>query len=374
MKILCVGGHFDDDNGRRSSIIDTIGQGADKLVNGGNYTVLESLIDEIKAFDVIYWFADVPNDKPKLVERIKAIHPKSVLVTSKRNYGGEYPIQQLVQRMLKTHSNLLVEFTGATRVINGANLDTKYAARVLDPLGNSFGTWTLDMNEISDILRDRIVQLNSFTRVASYEWPTGITIPCKADDEFMDIIHQHAAKFHQLIYGEVPIDRFLGNASFRCTKGFPSFKSGELIYVTRRNVNKATLDADSFVPVFPHDSDDHCPYIIYQGKHKPSVDTPVQVMLYNRYKRAKYMMHSHVYVKLTDDVPVYVGMNSHNRLIPCGALEEYDKIIDLVPDRDACNFAVNLRGHGFIVIADNLDFMQSIQYVERDVPEVHMEW
>lgn len=164
-----------------------------------------------------------------------------------------------------------------------------------------------------------------------------------------------------------PIDRFLGNASFRCTKGFPSFKQGDQVYVTRRNINKTMLNASCFVPVTAlFDKDDRCTSVLYEGIFKPSVDTPIQLMLYNYYKNAKFMIHSHVYTEPECEFDQFM---TSTEPIPCGALEEFDEIIRLVPDREACSFAVNLRGHGCIVIADNLDFLKTIRYRGRMMPE-----
>jgi hypothetical protein len=38
------------------------------------------------------------------------------------------------------------------------------------------------------------------------------------------------------------------------------------------------------------------------------------------------------------------------------------------------NFAINLRGHGSIVIADNVDFIRSISYIGRDILEDASDW
>lgn len=367
MKILCVGGHFDNNGGRPSSIVNTLGKYADTLINGGHYGILEKIIGDVPQYDVIYWFADVPNDMPKLLYEIKKLNPKAVLVTSKRNYYGEYAIHEIIQRMLKTHSNLLVEFASSTHAVGYSRPDkSMYAARVLDPLGNCFCEWTLDLPKAAEMLHERVLKLLTYTRVPSIQQQGPIS-PYIVDEDFVDIIHQHSLRFHQLIYGDTPIDRFLGNASFRCTKGFPSFKQGDQVYVTRRNINKTMLDASCFVPVTAlFDKDDRCTSVLYEGIFKPSVDTPIQLMLYNYYKNAKFMIHSHVYTEPECEFDQFM---TSTEPIPCGALEEFDEIIRLVPDREACSFAVNLRGHGCIVIADNLNFLKTVRYRGRMMPE-----
>ena len=48
-----------------------------------------------------------PNDFEK-VRNVKEVAPKVMLVTSKRNDGGKYQFNELVQRALGSKSNLLL--------------------------------------------------------------------------------------------------------------------------------------------------------------------------------------------------------------------------------------------------------------------------
>ncbi len=146
---------------------------------------------------------------------------------------------------------------------------------------------------------------------------------------------------------------------FTCESGFPSFKHDGFIFVSRRNVDKRGIGKDAFVPVQLEVP------VKYHGNDKPSVDTPIQVKLYNYYLNVGYMLHSHAYVD---------GAPFTERIIPCGALEEVDEITSTVPDRYKVNFSVNLRGHGSLVLVDGVENLREVPYVAREMPEIHADY
>src|SRR3989338_2194388 len=100
---LYVGGTFDDGKGRFSSIADTIYQALQPAdmdyYNGGCFSQLESLIERIREYSLIFWFANVQNDKPKIVKQIKAKHSSCLLITSKRN-DGRYSAADIIHHAL----------------------------------------------------------------------------------------------------------------------------------------------------------------------------------------------------------------------------------------------------------------------------------
>ena len=118
LKTLFVVGTFNDSGGKRSgyalSMVESLfdmGMLSDvTMVNGGTYEILQSTVEKIKDFDVVIWFADIPNDKPKLLNDIKKINPHCFLVSSKNNTNNKYLFIDLVARALESHSNLVVEF------------------------------------------------------------------------------------------------------------------------------------------------------------------------------------------------------------------------------------------------------------------------
>jgi hypothetical protein len=167
--------------------------------------------------------------------------------------------------------------------------------------------------------------------------------------------------------------------SFRCQNGFPSFRGENgIIYVSRRNVDKSDINAGSFVPTYLDDANT----VKYFGDNKPSVDTPVQLRLYKNLPWANYMLHAHCYID-TLGLPDTMLLRT-TKPIPCGAIEEAAAIMEpwLVgkfywehaePPR---LLAVNLVGHGCILIAKDIEILKELQkhkdncFVQRPIPEI----
>jgi hypothetical protein len=346
---LFVGGRFNDTGGRPSKIAHQVFESLRNLrtayINGGYYSLLEKILRDAKEYKIIYWFADVPNDKPKLVSRIKAMNKECILVTSKRNVENQYAFADLIHRALEIKSNLVVELSQRKET---------YYGRIIDPLGNVFLDYDADFGKLGDVLKKRVAQLVSYQRIPSQSIGKEIDVP--DEKEFFSIIRNYAEVFHQLIHPHPDAaNRFFGNASFRCECGFPSFRAEEIIYVSRRNVDKRVIDKDAFVAVemgLP---------VKYHGLNKPSVDTPIQLELYDYYSSIRYIMHSHTYVA---DAPFT------KQILPCGAIEEADEIKSLFTDRALNNFSVNLKGHGSLVLVDKVEKLRNINYIARNMPEL----
>ena len=163
-------------------------------------------------------------------------------------------------------------------------------------------------------------------------------------------------------------ERFIGNASLkptpvgRCGKGMPSFRSKtdrNIIFVSKRNINKQFIELDNFVPVYLEDGK-----LYYCGEDKPSVDTPIQVRLYDALPNIKYILHSHCYLKHADFT---------SKAIPCGAIEEFDEIVNFIDEtyrsRDMDFYKVNLIGHGSLVMSHDLKNFDDLEYMARTLPE-----
>ena len=131
--MLIVGGTFDDNGGKLSSVVNQImaamlDESFDvKLYNGGSFDQVESILEECKYLDYILWLANVPNDKPKL-RNVKEINPKAMLVTSKRNDDNKYSFAELINRALGAKANLCVQFS---------KVNDMFTMMLFDPLGNS---------------------------------------------------------------------------------------------------------------------------------------------------------------------------------------------------------------------------------------------
>ena len=368
-KILFVGGSWDLNGGKKSKIVDEFAKHLPNatVYNGGDYNDLNKILESCTNYDTVIWWANVPNELPK-IRNVKDINYKAMLVSSKRNIDNKYSFQDSLQRSFALKSNLTVEFS---------KNDNKYNMKLFDPLGN---VWYegLDIEECSKALLDRLAFIKSITRESTvsseenigalawffnmfkeemYKSDNNPEIPIKK--EFLSIVRDYAYKFAEATFQTKDVKRFLGNASFRCPKGFPSFREGKYIFVSKRNVNKEFIGIDEFVPVYLKDGK-----IYYCGDNKPSVDTPIQVRMYNLLPNINYMIHSHCYI---EDAPFT------EKALPCGAVEEVDEISELLKDYYGNDFnrdfyLINLIGHGSIMIRNNPDQLKNINMVGRKLP------
>ena len=379
-KVLIVGGTFDNEGGRPSSLIGNLitcfhDDAVFNItsVNGGFVSDLHNeILPAVTDFDIVLWFANVPNDEDKLRD-VKSINPKAILVTSKRNDNNKYTFAELISRALTIKANLTVEFSKQP--------DYLFNMMLFDPLGNVFyDGWMVA--DLYTALKFRLNKLLTFTRVPSVRDTENEAPAVPEETEFFEFAHSCADIFHNLIRPAKGTERFLGNMSFRCQNGFPSFRGDDgIIYVSRRNVDKSDINAASFVPTYL----DKNLNTKYFGEHKPSVDTPVQLRLYKFFPWAKYMLHAHCHVDTTNisDAITYKTANP----VPCGALEEVGEIWGPYINNghlwDACYrnkiprlLAVNLTGHGCILIAKDIEILKELQkhkdncFIERPMPEV----
>ena len=348
-KILFVGGMWNDDGGRPSSVVNKFSTALEEqgvkvdLYNGGFYADLTNIIELAIYYDYIFWWADVPNDKPK-IRNVKDINSKCILVTSKRNDNNKYSFAELINRALEVKANLCVVFSKE---------DPIYTMSIMDPLGNSW-YYGFGINECCNVLKEKIEYLSGITRQGTIHKEGNIEIP--DEKEFFDIVRNYGDTFHDLIQPDKGVTRFLGNASFRCQRGFPSFRKGNTLFVSRRNVDKRFIDKESFVPVQMDEGK-----LYYYGDHKPSVDTPIQARLYDLYPNINYMLHSHVYI---DGAP----FTKNN--VPCGGIEEVMEIMDVIGmDMHKDFYAINLIGHGCIVMAKDVKDLYNLPYRSRPMPE-----
>jgi ribulose-5-phosphate 4-epimerase/fuculose-1-phosphate aldolase len=380
-KVLIVGGTFDTEGGRPSKLIDSMFKEITEaegykvtLFNGGLVTSLHNIIlPSVTDYQIVMWFANVPNDVDKLRD-VKSVNPKCILITSKRNDDNKYTFAELISRALAIKANITIEFS---------KHDDKFNMMLFDPLGNVFYDG-FEVSEMCNKLLIRVNQLLHFTRVPSVQDTKNEAPSILGDIEFFEFARNCSDIFHNLIRPARGTERFLGNMSFRCQNGFPSFRGKNgIIYVSKRNVDKSEINAASFVPTYL----DEEMTVKYFGDNKPSVDTPVQLRLYKLFPWANYMLHAHCYVDTTC-IPNTM-MLSTNTPVPCGALEEVAEIYNIIPrtinDLDSTVqlfnknaprlLAINLKGHGCILIAKDTEIFKELQkhkdncFVQRPIPE-----
>lgn len=312
--------------------------------NGGKFNELVNLREKINKGDYerVFWFPYIEEENTWITRSLKKRNNNFVLISSQRNLENKLNFLEIINRSLINKSNLHIEFS-----FN----ENKYNARIIDPLGNVYAN-TTDMQIIGKVLKTRSDELLKYHRINSSR--VGDKIIPQANQEFLDIIRKYGEIFHNIIYGTVKNERFMGNASFRCKYGFPSFRNKELIFVSERNIDKRGINNDSFVALNPK-----LP-IEYYGIKKPSVDSPIQIRLYDYYKNVSFIMHSHTYLS---------NFPFTRNLVPCGALEEFDEIKELFNDEKSVNFGVNLKGHGSLVLVSRPQYFHIFNYVKRIVPE-----
>ena len=330
-----------------------------KFHNGGTFEQLRILAECANQYKVIYWFPNVSNKREKLLPRIKQINPRCILIASKSNPQGKYSPMSLIARALQVKANLILELTGTPQAIAGT---------VMDPLGNCFASQETSIEVLAYNLCARVAALREFTRVGSTRVGEGLEPHADADGDVanMLVFFQHVKKyadvFHELIHAMFQ-DRFLGNVSFRCERGFPSFRGESGIWVSQRNMDKRFIGPESFVLVESQLKDGR---VAYYGDHKPSVDTPIHLELYRRFPKINFMLHSHTYIEHA----VFT-----KKVIPCGATEEIEEIATILknhqPFREIGTAYINLMGHGSVVIGNKPLAFNDIPYVSRVIPEMY---
>ena len=73
MKILFVGGTFDDNGGKPSSIVNKFSRELETLEdieftvkNGGYYNEIRDILDSVTEYDTVFWWPNIPNHFEKL--------------------------------------------------------------------------------------------------------------------------------------------------------------------------------------------------------------------------------------------------------------------------------------------------------------------
>lgn len=380
LKVLFVGGTWGKrEEARESHLVDKIAdevlhykEELDILVhlhNGGEYFNLEGLLNQCSSYDIVFWFPNVvDNTLPKL-RSVKEVAPRVMLVTSKRNVDNKYSFGDLVQRALALKSNLVFEFTRPE--YEGRN----YVIKVFDPLGCVFAE-TSDVKVAVHAAMERLVYLRSITRQSTiqssiskesvfsqYFTQSEREVSVPNEQAFVRLVRRYAEQFQSFL--PKPTTRFLGNASikvpsFRCGKGMPSFRKGGYVFVSKRNIDKQFIELENFVPCYMEDDK-----LFYCGEDKPSVDTPVQMRIYEALPNINYIIHGHCYI----NSPSVLWTD---KCIPCGAIEEADTVKSLLIDKEVKRALINLKGHGCLILGETLEDLllsDDERFEARPVPE-----
>ncbi|KAL0238767.1 hypothetical protein PCE1_004459 [Barthelona sp. PCE] len=368
--LLVGGSHVEGMGARPSGFFRKLCQGIVDNCNPDMYTYVNgieskehliSLLNITVDHKIIFWFAAVPNswklNEEATLGRIKQLNYRCMLVCSKFNgttTEPKYSDAELIGRALAVKANVAIEFK--------KNEEQKVFSRLFDCLGNCFAA-TYDIEELFNAIKNRLTLLSSVIRWRSTSIDEEPANPPQLQmDAFLNVVHEYA-EVYSVCMAEAAKngDRFFGNCSFRapdhfrCLKLFPSMRSDSGIYVSPRNVDKKKVS--SMVLCKLNEEGNGVEFI---GERKPSVDTPVQLLLYSYYKNINYMVHGHTYVEtaiITDTV------------YPCGAVQEAECIIRAAPDPFATRLAINIKGHGHILMGQCIEDLIGYECDARPVFE-----
>lgn len=315
--------------------------------NGGRYEDLENLVNTAGNYEIILWMANVPNDLSK-VRDVKKVNPLALVVGSKRNHYDyekedlEYTFGQILNKSLMQRNNMTIEFSK----LKGKD---KIKMMLFDPLGTSWYDG-YDINSLLSIMLKRIRFILKTKREKTYGINKTVKIP--KHENFFKYVREVAEVFQKTIEHDQGITRLLGNASFRYNNQ---------IYVSERDVDKALIDESKFINIFMKDEK-----VYYYGDKKPSKDAVVQIRLYNKLSNINYIVHSHCYVK---------GGYFTNIPVPCGALDEIDEVMKVIEtyynnDLSREEYKINLKGHGCLILANNLELLENNTFMTRHLPEI----
>jgi hypothetical protein len=302
--------------------------------------------------DLIIWMPVVDNDEntvyPKKKQGATLIVSKVMRpeVTDTDLNNNEVIItpatttMDAISRIFKFHANAVITID--------TSVPKQYTFTLIDALGNQWGKPTTDLTELTD-------NIHRFHEWNHHSVRRSITMPRDTNPVEIDTLIEVTKQLSQectKVQG-----RYFGNCSTRCQS------LSYLILVSKRNINKTFLTADDLVPVMLN----VLGHTICFDNDKPSVDTPIQVRLYDIFPRHNFYIHGHAYV---EDAP------STKEYYPCGDVREVESIHKLImthPKLDADAGVMNLRNHGFFLYADSLTNLQllanSIKFTAKPLNE-----
>lgn len=357
-KIQIIGGTFSRDvNKRKESSIVTklnyyLGEVFEDAIltygaNGGGLKELAELSNNINS-DLSLWLPNVSNEELKIYPR-KPVG--SILICSKVLRKNR-TIYDAVDRIFKMHGNAVLAIE---------KVNDRFVFTLLDALGNGW-VRTSDLRTLAKAIFRFYTWTQSVKRIGStYTDLKHSMLP----EEYADL--RQFCKLNTLVADKVEngsTNRYFGNCSTRCALMFPSVRADNgRILVSRRNSNKKRLEASDMVVVYKSSKMDT---IRYEGvkQIKPSVDTPIQLELYNKFPKINYMIHGHAYI---DDKYSMIPFTSS--YFSCGDLREAEEASEYIKNVPA--YAINLRNHGFLLYAETLidlkNFIDKVNFIPKEV-------
>jgi len=319
MKKIIVGGTFGI-NPKKSSIVSKIANNLNaEIINGGSYDCLLDAATMIKDYDVVVWMPNINNiyDEIPVIKKIGA-----VLIVSKAIRDNTRDRGDAVARIFKYHANAVIAI----------HYGDKFKFTLIDALNNDWYTG-YDISELNNSIDD----ISHWTRGAIREG----TIRKKDDIDTFIAINKKISQKAIDIQG-----RFFGNLSTRCAALFPTKRyDNSTFLVSGRNTNKKQLSRADMVECSYNENN----RISYLGERKPSVDTPIQIALYNKLPNINYMIHGHNEV---------LNVPTTKHYFPCGDKREVPEILELI--NNTTSGVINLKNHGFLIYSETLEQISKI--------------
>lgn len=343
-KTLIVGGNIT--TGRQSSVVNQLSAALSLFSSTVTYNgeLLASMDGSngaerasVQGYDLVIWMPEVDNSMKK-VYPLKS--KGSVLICSKFMRKG-YTKATAMERIFRMQANAII--------IIRKHKSGQFIFELVDALGN---TWieTSDITYLANNIQALKVWTKESVRISYKHRPGQYVQPFIVEKvktnlaSLIDINNIMASKV-QKNTGE----RFFGNLSTRCSKLFPTYVIGDMFFVSPRNSDKEKLTAEDFVAVNS--------FFQYYGDKKPSVDTPVQVAIYQNFPNVRYMIHGHAFIN---------GAPSTRNYYPCGDMREVLEIFRLF---HRSQYTINLMSHGFLIAGTSLvDLAEKVEKSELLVP------
>lgn len=329
MKTLIIGGDFGD-TPKQSDIINRIANSnyfSRPIINGGKISDLPTNLNA----DLTIWMPNIINEE----EYYPTKNIGCVLIVSKVMNENSTDLDA-VNRILEMSGNAVIA------IYNESN---NVRFRLLDSLGNEWYNG-IDIPNLCDKIYTFYDFIKNAIRCKSTQIQVERPTPNPDIIEFIDI-NKQLSEFIQTSCGEY----FFGNISIRYTKSFSTLNVS--MFSSPRNIDKNHINIDDMVYCENNEID-----VSYIGDKKPSIESPIQLNIYKKCKNVNYMIHGHAFIE-DDDKATETKQN-----FLCGDLREAGDIIKIIETRknfaDLNYGAINLKKHGFLLYADNLNNLQNL--------------
>ena len=324
-KLVIIGGEWDSSLGKESHFVNKLYLELSKyfsvtVYNGGNKKYLKSLIYYLNSFKVILFIPKI-NTKIKL----KNIYPNSIVVID----NNHKTIKNSIKKLERTHADLMIEY------------DNSNSYRIIDPLRNTWYTFTNSIHILSVNLTNRIKELLSLPRFfyslnidITSEMNTTINNLIKSNYNIIDIFNSNKIPYKNIIC---------------CTKHNENtlvFKSGIYQCILNTTIDKYEVKLNGSGNI-------ESEYILFHE-------------LFKHYKHINYILHSHNFYYEQSPETLYIIPHEYSIII------EITEIIERNNLQKSPFIHINLRGHGFILLCSSLDAINKSSFYKRPNEELQL--